>query len=95
MLIIIITRSNLTARSVFVLRSGLLVHVSSSLHQNRKYFMVRVQHSDRKGVSAITSTAGWVCPLQMKATVNHQPTQRQAPFWMKWLAPDPGAAGWC
>ena len=53
-----------------VLLSRLLVHVSSSLHQNRKYIMVAVYHGNRQSVLAIAVTAGGSRPLVVDGKTN-------------------------
>lgn len=50
------------------LRSRQLVHVGSSLHQNRKQLVVTVEHGDSQGVAPVAVVTGRVCPLvAMKA----------------------------
>ena len=50
-------------RKFLLLLSGLLVNVGSPLHQNRKYVMVTIHHSNCQGVLAVAAAARRVCPL--------------------------------
>lgn len=74
--------------------SWLLVHISSSLHQNGKDVMVTIHHSDQQGMAAVGVAGGGVCPLEVgKQTVNISRNMDQMTAAGKSLVPDPGAVG--
>lgn len=52
------------------LRSRQLVHVGSSLHQNRKQLVVTVEHGDGQGVAPVARATGGVRPLVVMKAVS-------------------------